>query len=77
MSYDGLYYDQLPEEVKEHLSATAGAEDEGREMDKRYKSLMDMMEVVDKRNHAIIAGNMEAYEEYTKLLEGDINMGDC
>ena len=50
MSYDGLQWDDLPEEIKESISAEAGAMAEGIEMDKRYKDLMELYAEIEERN---------------------------
>jgi len=42
----------------------------------QYQPLMDMMKAVEKRNKAVVEGNVQDYMHYTRLLE-DENCGDC
>jgi len=64
------------QEQQESVQEQAVFEAESMYNTNQYQPLMDMMEAVNKRNKAVVEGNVQDYMHYTKLLE-DENCGDC
>jgi TRAP-type C4-dicarboxylate transport system substrate-binding protein len=68
---NGLEWDDLPDEIKEAISAEAGDRAEAEGIQQLYGEQMHLQELVDKRNKAIIEGNLKAYQELTEEMFGD------
>lgn len=68
---DGINYDLLPDDIKEALAAEAGDMAEAEGLHREYGELIDMSEVIETHNKAIIEDTLQAYTE----LEGE-NFGD-
>lgn len=68
---DGLNYDQLPDEVKEALAAEAGGRAEAEGLQKEYGELIELSEVIQAQNRAIIEDTLQAYSELEGEMFGD------
>lgn len=64
-------FDELPKELQEAISAEEGSKAEEEGLEAMYGPQMRLQELVDKRNKAIIEGNLEAYQELTGEMFGD------
>jgi len=54
MSYDGLYYDQLPQDIQEAISAEAGAKAEEEGLQKDYQELLDLYAEIQQKHEEFI-----------------------
>jgi len=64
--------EDAPQAAQESVQEQAVFEAEAMYNTNQYQPLMDMMGAVDKRNQAIVEGNVQDYLELT-----DEMMGDC
>ena len=67
-----MTWDDLTEEERESIVAEAGQLGEDAEKVRRYEALADMMEKADRRNRAIMEGDMATYHELTEEMFGDV-----
>jgi len=64
--------EDAPQEQQESVQEQAVFEDESMYNTNQYQPLMDMMEAVEKRNKAVVEGNVQDYLELTDEMMGDV-----
>ena len=67
-----MTFEQLNKEQQLSIEAEQEFQAEASVVSKEYHDIMELYENVDKRNRAIIAGDMETYHNLTDEMFGDI-----
>lgn len=64
-------FEQLDKSQQESIEAEAEFQSEGRVISDKYHEVMELSEKVEKRNRAIIEGNLTEYYALTEEMFGD------
>lgn len=71
-----MTFEQLDKQQQESIQEANVSECEAMHTSGLYSPLIEHYEAVEKRNRAIVEGNLQSYNELTEELF-DENLGDC